>query len=122
MITKLDEQEIEDMLSSLKLNILFFVLISSLVALVVMMLITNEKKKQDLKLNHAATHDSLTGLPNRKFALEYLMYILANAKRMKSKGAVLFIDLDKFKVLNDSYGHKAEIGRASCRERVFRAV
>ncbi len=107
VITKLDEQEIEDMLSSLKLNILFFVLISSLVALVVMMLITNEKKKQDLKLNHAATHDSLTGLPNRKFALEYLMYILANAKRMKSKGAVLFIDLDKFKVLNDSYGHKA---------------
>jgi len=106
VITKIDESEIELMLSGLKFNILIFVLISSLVALIVMIVITNEKKRQDKKLLYNATHDSLTQLPNRKFALEFLSYRLANSKRSKHKGAVLFIDLDRFKFINDSYGHK----------------
>ena len=72
-----------------------------------MFVITNEKKKQDKKLNYNATHDSLTALPNRKFVLEFLSYILANKKRKRDKGAVLFIDLDNFKGINDSYGHKS---------------
>ena len=107
VITEIDATEIETMLSGLKNNILLFVLISSLVALFVMILITNEKNKQDKKLHHTATHDSLTGLPNRKFALEFLSFMLANQKRLKKNGAVLFIDLDKFKIINDSYGHEA---------------
>jgi diguanylate cyclase (GGDEF)-like protein len=106
VITEIDESEIDLRLGSLKFNILLFVFISSVVALLVMVVITNEKKKQDKKLIYNATHDSLTQLPNRKFALEFLSYRLANSKRMHKKGAVLFIDLDRFKFINDSYGHK----------------
>ena len=107
VITEVDAKEIEERLSGLKENISLFVLISSVLALLVMLVITNEKKKQDKKLYHTATHDALTGLPNRKFALEFLSYMLANQKRRKTQGAVLFIDLDKFKIINDSYGHEA---------------
>ncbi len=106
VITEIDEDEIDSMISGLRFNILVFIFISSFVALFVMFLITNEKKKHDKKLHHSANHDILTGLPNRKFALEFLDYLLANSKRLKNKGAVLFIDLDRFKVINDSYGHK----------------
>ena len=106
VITEVNFTEIDEMLSGLKNNIFLFVLIASFVAFLVMIVITNEKKKQDKKLQYTATHDSLTGLPNRKFALEFLSFMLANQKRLKTKGAVLFIDLDKFKIINDSYGHE----------------
>ena len=107
VVTEVDKSEIDEMLSELKFNILLFVFISSIVALIVMFIITNEKKKQDEKLKHNASHDSLTGLPNRKFVLEFLTYILANKKRSRKNGAVLFMDLDNFKIINDSYGHKS---------------
>jgi len=107
VITEIDEAEIDRMLNSLKVGIFSFVFISSVLALIVVIIITNEKKKHDEKLIHNATHDSLTQLPNRKFVLEFLSYRLANSKRLKNKGAMLFVDLDRFKFINDSYGHKA---------------
>ncbi len=107
VITEIDAIKIENMLSGLKNNIYIFVFISSLFALLIMLFITNEKNRQDKKIYHTATHDSLTGLPNRQSALEFLSFILKKQKRLKSRGAVLFIDLDKFKIINDSYGHKA---------------
>ena len=107
VITEINKSEINSMIGGLKLNIYIFIFISSLVALIIMLIITNEKKKQDIQIQHSANHDSLTGLPNRKFALEFLNYVLNNAKRSHNKSAVLFMDLDKFKIINDSYGHKA---------------
>ena len=107
VISDIDEEEILALLYNLKITIFIFVLISSLVALLVMFFITNEKKKHDKKLEYTATHDALTLLPNRALALEFLTRMLANQKRFKKKGAVLFMDLDKFKVINDSYGHDA---------------
>ncbi len=66
------------------------------------------RKEIELKLAESATHDDLTKLPNRKLLYEEADHILAQAKRNRSKVAILFIDLDNFKVINDELGH--EIG------------
>jgi diguanylate cyclase (GGDEF)-like protein len=58
-------------------------------------------------LTHAALHDSLTGLANRKSFLEHLELALARGERTSRGTAVLFIDLDNFKLVNDSFGHAA---------------
>lgn len=56
-------------------------------------------------LEHLARHDSLTGLPNRRMFFERLDHALANARRSTRQLAVLFVDLDHFKALNDNFGH-----------------
>ena len=65
----------------------------------------NERKKLQEQLNHMAHHDSLTGLPNRSFFNLLLDKTIARSGREKTKFALLFIDLDKFKPVNDQYGH-----------------
>jgi diguanylate cyclase (GGDEF)-like protein/PAS domain S-box-containing protein len=59
------------------------------------------------KLAHAALHDALTGLANRTSFLEHLEVGLKRAARTDTDVAVLFIDLDNFKMVNDSFGHAA---------------
>ena len=59
------------------------------------------------KLRHMANHDLLTGLATRRLGIEYISFALAEARRHKSKAAVLFIDLDGFKTINDALGHAA---------------
>ena len=58
-------------------------------------------------LAHQATHDTLTGLPNRQLALDRLRRIELRPRRGGPLTAVLFLDIDRFKVLNDSVGHEA---------------
>ncbi|MFZ4584138.1 MAG: putative bifunctional diguanylate cyclase/phosphodiesterase [Acidimicrobiia bacterium] len=58
-------------------------------------------------LTHAATHDALTGLPNRTLVLDRLSQALARCRRSDTCAAVLFVDIDGFKALNDVYGHEA---------------
>ncbi len=67
-----------------------------------------EGKLAEQRVLAAAQHDVLTGLPNRALVFEYAQHLLAAAQRNHSRGAILFIDLDRFKPVNDIYGH--EIG------------
>jgi len=66
--------------------------------------ITEQKKAQET-LSHIAMHDALTGLPNRVLFFDRLDQALRLARRSTSTLAVFFIDLDKFKTINDRYGH-----------------
>lgn len=65
----------------------------------------SERKAFEARLEHQATHDPLTGLPNRTLLLDRLTMALARAQRHRTHVAVLFLDLDQFKVINDSRGH-----------------
>lgn len=69
---------------------------------------TNERLLQrEIELQHAAFHDPLTELPNRRFLVERCEAALANARRHSEATALLLIDLDHFKPINDKYGHDA---------------
>src|SRR6185503_13072700 len=68
--------------------------------------IDDRKRMQD-DMRHRAMHDSLTNLPNRGMFLESLDRALRKSRRKKNRISVLFIDLDRFKVVNDTLGHQA---------------
>jgi diguanylate cyclase (GGDEF)-like protein len=67
----------------------------------------SQRKDMDARVRFLAHHDLLTGLPNRSLFQDRLQQALAAAKRMQSRVALLFIDLDRFKDVNDSFGHRA---------------
>jgi diguanylate cyclase (GGDEF)-like protein/PAS domain S-box-containing protein len=66
-----------------------------------------ERKAFERRLTHQGTHDPLTGLPNRTLFLDRLGHAIDTASRTRRPLAVLFCDLDRFKVVNDSLGHTA---------------
>ncbi|WP_342118254.1 putative bifunctional diguanylate cyclase/phosphodiesterase [Pseudoduganella sp. OTU4001] len=63
------------------------------------------RKVQEQRITHLAFHDELSGLPNRRLVADRLAVALAQAKRDDSQVAVLFVDVDRFKNINDSLGH-----------------
>ena len=63
------------------------------------------RKQAEAKIERLAFYDVLTGLPNRRLLLDRLQQALAGTQREKSFGALIFIDLDNFKDLNDTQGH-----------------
>ena len=65
------------------------------------------RKQSEERLRHDAFHDPLTGLPNRALFADHVKLTIARAKRASRRFAVLFCDLDRFKVINDSLGHVA---------------
>jgi diguanylate cyclase (GGDEF)-like protein/PAS domain S-box-containing protein len=73
--------------------------------LVITMRDVTERRRLERELTHQAFHDSLTGLANRKLYADRLEHALARGARDSSVVGVLFIDLDDFKVVNDTLGH-----------------
>lgn len=68
--------------------------------------ITQRKKNEELILQQA-NFDTLTGLPNRNLFADRLSQALSRAGRLQQRGALMFIDLDRFKLVNDTLGHSA---------------
>ncbi|MFA5372416.1 MAG: EAL domain-containing protein [Sideroxydans sp.] len=64
-----------------------------------------ERKKAEEDISRLAFYDPLTSLPNRRLLLDRLQHALANSARSGKHGAIMFIDLDNFKVINDTKGH-----------------
>jgi diguanylate cyclase (GGDEF)-like protein/PAS domain S-box-containing protein len=66
----------------------------------------SERKRYQAELEHQATHDALTGLPNRNSLKYRLSHAIASARRHDKMVAIAFIDLDNFKSINDKFGHE----------------
>jgi diguanylate cyclase (GGDEF)-like protein len=80
---------------------------------VVQLLDITTRKDMEARLSHLALHDHLTGLPNRLLLLDRIELELSTAARHNSKVALIFLDLDHFKTINDSLGH--DVGDAVLR-------
>src|SRR5690606_33045934 len=65
-----------------------------------------ERKRSEIKLNYLARYDSLTGIPNRQYLCDQLERAVTRAQRGRKKLGLLFLDLDRFKGVNDTLGHQ----------------
>lgn len=67
----------------------------------------SERKHAEERIRQSLLHDPLTGLPNRALLFDYSKHIFAHARRTQRLSAILYVDLDRFKPINDNYGHEA---------------
>jgi diguanylate cyclase (GGDEF)-like protein len=90
---------------SLRLVILAATPALLLLGTVLSLRILQQRKRMEERLNHMALHDDLTSLPNRAMLHQYLGRALGRHRRSGTHLAIMFMDVDRFKVINDSLGH-----------------
>ena len=79
-----------------------------------------ERMQVNQRIVEMATHDTLTSLPNRNLLRDRIAQTLAHNLRNQGQAAVLFIDLDRFKIINDSLGH--DVGDLLLKETAARLI
>ncbi len=87
------------------------ILLSLALAVLLLVLVTGRASalrmvsRRTGELRHLALHDELTGLPNRALIMDRMNQLLLRGRRLKADGAVLYVDIDDFKDVNDAFGH-----------------
>jgi diguanylate cyclase (GGDEF)-like protein/PAS domain S-box-containing protein len=82
-----------------------------------------DRRQAETRAQHLADHDALTGLPNRRLLEDRLTQALAASQRNRKQTAVMFVDLDRFKHINDSLGHAAgDVVLKECAERLVKQL
>ncbi len=110
LVIRIRHEQITNELAEIALlMVIFFILVASVTG--VGTLLYSRAKVKNLQaqeeIHHLAHHDSLTGLCNRRLFIEMLELEIAHARRDKAGLAVIYLDLDRFKPINDQYGHEA---------------
>lgn len=86
--------------------VVFLLACVALASLLYVLHLNRRLRLSEHKLRELATHDELTGLPNRMLFVEFARKVLANSNRHGSLFGLLYMDLDGFKLVNDNHGHK----------------
>ncbi|WP_375749114.1 putative bifunctional diguanylate cyclase/phosphodiesterase [Vibrio sp. HN007] len=117
-ISRMDKQYVtEQFKDSFYLSLIIFVVYNIVLFLLTSSISLNEKQRQK-ELLQLAHSDSLTGLPNRPYLFQSLGQVLANSPKNHNYHALLFLDIDDFKTINDTHGH--EYGDALLSEAALR--
>ncbi len=88
-----------------RMGLFFVVILLSGMAILQIVRALYDVEKSESRLRYQAAHDALTGLPNRRFMEQYLEQAIAPSQPSKRRVGVLFLDLDRFKLINDTLGH-----------------
>lgn len=110
LMLRIQDQQIADELAEFSLlMVIYFILVAAVTG--VGTLLFSRVKIKNLqaqeKIHHLAHHDSLTGLCNRRLFIQLLELEIAHARRKDTPLAVIYLDLDRFKPINDQFGHDA---------------
>ena len=108
IVSRIDPETLGNLTKELKLTFALVWVFLSLFGILVCFFYSQNislRSEYNARLEKMATHDALTGLPNRNQFSERLLHNLAHAKRYNHKLCVLYMDLDGFKQVNDTYGH-----------------